>query len=102
MVLRENLEQMYRVNVFAVIEMIQTVSRLMARSGGGSIINMASVTGVIGSPGQVAYSSTKGAVITMNQICSQRTRPAAYPGKRCCSRYCQNGKIRGVIRNRQR
>lgn len=60
MVLRENLEQMYRVNVFAVIEMIQTVSRLMARSGGGSIINMASVTGVIGSPGQVAYSSTKG------------------------------------------
>ena len=58
MVLRENLEQMYRVNVFAVIEMIQTVSRLMARSGGGSIINMASVTGVIGSPGQVAYSST--------------------------------------------
>ena len=42
------------------------------------------------------------AAIISNQICSQRTRPSAYPGKRCCSRYCQNGKIRGIIRNRQR
>ena len=75
MVLRENLEQMYRVNVFAVIEMIQTVSRLMARSGGGSIINMASVTGVIGSPGQVAYSSTKGAVITMTKSAAKELAP---------------------------
>ena len=66
---------MYRVNVFAVIEMIQTVSRLMARSGGGSIINMASVTGVIGSPGQVAYSSTKGAVITMTKSAAKELAP---------------------------
>ena len=65
----------YRVNVFAVIEMIQTVSRLMARSGGGSIINMASVTGVIGSPGQVAYSSTKGAVITMTKSAAKELAP---------------------------
>ena len=64
MVLRENLEQMYRVNVFAVIEMIQTVSRLMA-----------SVTGVIGSPGQVAYSSTKGAVITMTKSAAKELAP---------------------------
>ena len=80
MVLRENLEQMYRVNVFAVIEMIQTVSRLMARSGGGSIINMASVAGLIAGGGGVAYttskhSSTKGAVITMTKSAAKELAP---------------------------
>lgn len=42
MVTKPLLEKMYQVNVFAVIDMIQIVARLMARSGGGSIVNMAS------------------------------------------------------------
>ena len=67
MVTKPMLEKMYAVNVFAVIDMIQIASRLMARSGGGCFVNMASVTGVVGSPGQVAYSSTKGAVITITK-----------------------------------
>lgn len=65
MVTRELLHKMFSVNVFAVLDMIQTASRLMARHGGGSIINLASATAVYGSPGQVAYSSSKGAVIAM-------------------------------------
>lgn len=67
MVTKPLLEKMYAVNVFAVIDMIQIASRLMARTGGGCFVNMASVTGVVGSPGQVAYSSTKGAVITITK-----------------------------------
>jgi 3-oxoacyl-[acyl-carrier protein] reductase len=67
MVTKALLEKMYNVNVFAVIDMIQIVSRLMARRGGGNIVNIASITGVVGSPGQVAYSSTKGAVITITK-----------------------------------
>ncbi len=67
MVTKALLEKMYNVNVFAVIDMIQIVSRLMARKGGGSIVNIASITGVVGSPGQVAYSSTKGAVISITK-----------------------------------
>lgn len=67
MVTKALLEKMYQVNVFAVIDMIQIVSRLMARNGGGSIVNMASVTGVVGSPGQVAYSASKGAVISLTK-----------------------------------
>ena len=53
--------------VIAVIELIQLVSRLMARNGGGSIVNIASVTAVLGSPGQVAYSATKGAIISLTK-----------------------------------
>lgn len=67
MVTKPLLEKMYAVNVFAVIDMIQIASRLMARTGGGCFVNMASVTGVVGSPGQVAYSSTKGAIITITK-----------------------------------
>lgn len=67
MVTKQLLEKMFAVNVFAVIDIIQIASRLMARSGGGCFVNMASVTGVVGSPGQVAYSSTKGAVITITK-----------------------------------
>ena len=67
MVTRPLLEKMYAVNVFAVIDMIQIASRLMARTGGGCFVNMASVTGLVGSPGQVAYSASKGAVISITK-----------------------------------
>lgn len=75
MVTKPLLEKMYAVNVFAVIDMIQIVSRLMARTGGGSIVNIASITGVVGSPGQVAYSSTKGAVIAMTKSAAKELSP---------------------------
>ena len=75
MVTKPLLEKMYSVNVFAVIDMIQIVSRLMARTGGGSIINIASITGVVGSPGQVAYSSTKGAVIAITKSAAKELSP---------------------------
>lgn len=75
MVTKELLTKMYNVNVFAVIDMIQIVARLMARTGGGSIINIASITGVVGSPGQVAYSSTKGAVIALTKSAAKELSP---------------------------
>jgi len=37
----------------------------MVRAGGGSIIHIASQLGTVGTPGRVAYCSTKGALITM-------------------------------------
>ena len=75
MVTKSLLEKMYHVNVFAVIDMIQIVSRLMSRKGGGCIVNIASITGVVGSPGQVAYSSTKGAVISITKSAAKELAP---------------------------
>ena len=75
MVTKQLLEKIYAVNVFAVIDMIQIASRLMARTGGGCFVNMASITGVVGSPGQVAYSSTKGAVITITKSAAKELAP---------------------------
>lgn len=75
MVTKDLLQKMYSVNVFAVIDMLQIASRLMARNGGGCFVNIASITGVVGSPGQVAYSSTKGAIIAMTKSAAKELSP---------------------------
>jgi len=68
MISEENMESMFRVNVFGVIEMILAVSRIMARNEiGGSIINISSMVGLRGNPGQLVYSATKGAVISITK-----------------------------------
>ena len=72
---REETELMFRINVIAVLELIQLVSRLMARNGGGNIVNIASVTAVLGSPGQVAYSATKGAIIALTKSAAKELAP---------------------------
>ena len=75
MVTKDLMQKMYSVNVYAVIDMLQIASRLMARTGGGCFVNIASVTGVVGSPGQVAYSSSKGAIIAMTKSAAKELSP---------------------------
>jgi 3-oxoacyl-[acyl-carrier protein] reductase len=75
MIVRQETELMFKVNVIAVIELTQLVARLMARSHSGSIINIASVTAVLGSPGQSAYSATKGAVIAFTKSSAKELAP---------------------------
>lgn len=68
MISRENMEKMFNVNVYGTIEMIQAVSRIMSRNeNGGSIINISSMVGLRGNPGQLVYSATKGAVIALTK-----------------------------------
>ncbi len=68
MISPENMQKMFSVNVFGAINMLQNVSRVMARQEtGGSIVNIASLTAMRGSRGQMVYSATKGAVISMTR-----------------------------------
>ena len=71
MILRQETELMFKVNVIAVLELIQLVARLMGRNRSGAIINIASITAVAGSSGQVAYSASKGAVISLTKSASK-------------------------------
>lgn len=75
MITREETEMMFRVNVIAMIELTQLAARLMARNGRGSIVNIASVTAVLGAPGQSAYSSSKGAVISFTKSAAKELAP---------------------------
>lgn len=68
MISRENMEKMFSVNVFGTINMLQIVSRIMSRQeNGGSIVNIASMTALRGNRGQLVYSATKGAVVSLTK-----------------------------------
>lgn len=61
------LREMLEVNVIALIHLLQLCSRLMIRQQKGSIINISSIVGVQGASGQLGYSATKGAVISVTK-----------------------------------
>lgn len=76
MISRDNMEKMFNVNVYGTIEMIQAVSRIMARNeNGGSIINISSMVGLRGNKGQLVYSATKGAVIAITRSAAKELAP---------------------------
>lgn len=63
MIPEQAIEQTLQINTVAVIHNIQEASRLIARSGGGSIVNVSSIIGTNGNEGQVVYAASKAAVI---------------------------------------
>ncbi len=63
MVTPDHIARLFRVNVTGVILNMQYGARLMARNRGGSIINLTSILGRVGSAGQSVYSASKAAVI---------------------------------------
>ena len=72
MISMEHVDKMFRVNVYGMINMIQAVSRVMMRDeNGGSIINISSMVGLRGNPGQLGYSATKGAVIALTKTAAK-------------------------------
>jgi 3-oxoacyl-[acyl-carrier protein] reductase len=75
MISRQHVEEMFAVNVFAVIELTQMAARLMMRQKNGSIINISSIVGVKGDKGQAAYSASKGAVIAFTKSAAKELAP---------------------------
>ncbi|HDZ8880710.1 TPA: SDR family oxidoreductase [Aeromonas dhakensis] len=67
MVNQAQLEQTFSHNTFSVVYCSQYAARLMQRSGGGSIINLASLMGRVGAAGLCSYAGSKAAVIGITQ-----------------------------------
>jgi len=66
----ENWDTIFDVNVRGAYLVNREVIPQMLENNGGSIIHMASVTGLRGLPGLAAYSATKGALIALTQAMS--------------------------------
>jgi 3-oxoacyl-[acyl-carrier protein] reductase len=64
-------EELYRrifdVNVLGTLNVIAATAPLLRRGGGGAIVNFASVDAFAVSPGQLLYSASKGAVVTLTR-----------------------------------
>jgi NAD(P)-dependent dehydrogenase (short-subunit alcohol dehydrogenase family) len=56
------------VNVVGTFIVARAAARIMKDRGGGSIVNISSISGVRGSKGRSAYGSSKGAVIVLTQV----------------------------------
>ena len=59
----EQFDKVLTVNLYSVFWLSRAVSRLMVRQRYGRIVNIASIAGVMGNPGQANYAASKAGVI---------------------------------------
>lgn len=71
----DKLKEVYQVNVFAQVQIMQLVSRVMMKQKSGCIINICSVGGIETSPGYLAYGSSKAALIWITKSLSKELGP---------------------------
>lgn len=71
----EDIESMFKTNYFAMLRVIQKVSKRMARQKRGCIINMGSIAGIEPQAGKIAYGSSKAAVILMTKCLAKELGP---------------------------
>ena len=64
----ELFRRMLEVNLIGSFVVSREAAKRMRERGQGSIINIASVSGVMGNKGRVAYGASKGGVITMTKV----------------------------------
>lgn len=69
------IDEIYNVNVFGSMKTLQWAAKLMIPKRSGSIINLSSIVGITGNPGQLVYSSTKGAIISMTKTAAKELAP---------------------------
>lgn len=60
-------DMVIRINQKSVFNMTKLVGAVMMRQKSGRIVNLASVAGLYGNPGQINYSASKGAIIAMTK-----------------------------------
>lgn len=71
MISKDLMQEIYETNVFGVMNMLQLSCKQMMIQKSGSIINLSSIVGIEGNPGQLAYSATKGAVVAMTKTAAK-------------------------------
>ena len=67
----ENYDDVIRINQKSVFNMTKLVGAVLLRQKSGRIVNLASVAGLYGNPGQMNYSASKGAIIAMTKTAAK-------------------------------
>lgn len=67
----ENYDDVIRINQKSVFNMTKLVGAVMLRQKSGKIVNLASVAGLYGNPGQMNYSASKGAIVAMTKTAAK-------------------------------
>ena len=72
---RNLIEECFNINVFCTMEILQYAAKLMMNIRSGSIVNITSIVGINGNPGQLVYSATKGAIISLTKTAAKELAP---------------------------
>jgi NAD(P)-dependent dehydrogenase (short-subunit alcohol dehydrogenase family) len=64
----EMFRSMLEVNLIGSFVVAREAAKRMQQRGAGSIVNIASVSGILGNEGRIAYGATKGGVIVVTQV----------------------------------
>jgi 3-oxoacyl-[acyl-carrier protein] reductase len=67
----EEWDSVIAVNLKGVFNCTKAASKVMFRQRSGRIVNIASIVGLMGNPGQVNYSASKGGVIALTKSCAR-------------------------------
>jgi len=70
----DEVEQLYRTNVFGVLRVCKAIVPQLRKQGGGTIVNMSSLGGLIAVPYMGAYTSAKFALETLSEALYQEVK----------------------------
>jgi 3-oxoacyl-[acyl-carrier protein] reductase len=76
MIAQSDIDATFQTNILGAIQMLQTASRLLARSPAGAVVNVTSVVGLDGNIGQAVYSASKAAIVGFTRSAARELAPA--------------------------
>lgn len=104
----ELVDEMLAVNVRAPLLLVASLVPSMIERGGGSIINISSVSGVVGTPRRAAYAASKGAIDALTRSLAIELGPSGIrvnsvaPGVVDTALWAKNKEVPGVIETIER
>ncbi len=66
----KKIKEVFEINFFSQIHLTQLLLRLLKKSEAGSIINIGSISGILGDPGTIAYGSSKASFMYATKVMS--------------------------------
>jgi NAD(P)-dependent dehydrogenase (short-subunit alcohol dehydrogenase family) len=98
----EDFPRVMNVNVFSVFNVLKACAvRLKAEGRGGAVVNSASMAGVEGAANMIAYSASKGAIMSMTRAASKDLAPLGIRVNAVSPAFVGEGKMWGLQTVRQ-
>ena len=72
----EDVRQVFEVNTYGAIFMLQEAVRHMKTLGGGVVVNVISRAGLVGIPGMAVYGASKGALVSLTRAAAVELAPS--------------------------
>jgi len=96
MTTREQIQELFDVNVVALIGLTQYALRIMDSARQPSIVNLASIAGTQGMEGVAAYSASKGAVVAFTLAAAKELAPRGIRVNAIAPGFIDTDMIRGL------